>query len=156
VTGRVVTLQLAEDGAAPMRAVRAVDAERGRGLIGDRYWAGRGRFSRAGDPTYAVTLVERETLEALWRDHRLALDGPGTRRNVVTEGIALNHLVGRSFRIGAALLRGHALCEPCFELERRTRPGVLGALVHRGGLRAEVLESGLIAVGDPIVPGPPG
>ena len=75
-----------------------------------------------------------------------------TRRNVVTRGIALNHLVGKRFRVGEVLLQGIRLCEPCDHLESLTRPGVRQALLHRGGLRAQILEGGVIRVGDPIAP----
>ena len=63
----------------------------------------------------------------------------------------LNHLVGRTFRVGDVLLRGCRLAEPCSYLASLTRPGVSRALVHRGGLRADVLRSGTLRVGDVIV-----
>ena len=74
-----------------------------------------------------------------------------TRRNLVTEGVALNHLIGRTFRVGAVRMRGVRLAEPCVYLEQLTgHAGVRAALVHRGGLRAEVLDDGELRVGDAI------
>ena len=74
-----------------------------------------------------------------------------TRRNLVTEGVALNHLVGRTFRVGGVRLRGVKLAEPCVYLEQVSgHAGVRAALVHRGGLRAEILDGGELRVGDAI------
>ena len=86
------------------------------------------------------------------REPRLrgAIEPIETRRNVVTRGVALNHLVGKRFRVGEVMLQGIRLCEPCEHLESLTRPGVRAALVHRGGLRAQILEGGAIRVGDSI------
>jgi MOSC domain-containing protein YiiM len=77
-----------------------------------------------------------------------------TRRNLVTEGVALNHLVGHEFRIGAVRMRGLRLAEPCAYLEQLTgHDGVRAAFVHRGGLRAEILDDGELRVGDGIAVG---
>ena len=73
------------------------------------------------------------------------------RRNVVTRGIDLNALVGRRFRVGDVECVGRRLCEPCAHLQRLS-PGTLRPLVHRGGLRADLLGDGVIRVGDPVSP----
>jgi MOSC domain-containing protein YiiM len=96
----------------------------------------------------AVTLIEIEALEALQRDYQVELDPALSRRNIVTRGVPLNHLVEREFRIGDVVLRGTRLCEPCAHLERLTAKGAMRGLIHRGGLRADILEGGTIKVGD--------
>ncbi len=72
------------------------------------------------------------------------------RRNVVTHGIELNALVGRRFRVGNVECLGQRLCEPCSHLERLTTKGALRELIHRGGLRADVLGDGEVNLGDVI------
>jgi MOSC domain-containing protein YiiM len=133
----------------PLESVRAVA---GRGLEGDRYYLREGTYSRQEGPDREITLIEIEALEALARDYGLTLDASESRRNVTTRDVALNHLVGRTFRIGEATVHSLRLCEPCGHMERlcgkRVRPG----LVHRGGLRAEIVRDGVIRVGDPIEP----
>ena len=124
--------------------VRAVAAK---GLEGDRYFLGLGSFWKP-KPDYEVTLIEIEALEALQRDYGVALVPAEARRNIVTRGVALNHLVGREFQVGEAILRGLRLCEPCAHLERLTRTDVIRGLTHRGGLRAQILIGGTITVGD--------
>jgi hypothetical protein len=139
--GTVVGLALAPTATAPMVSVDTARALSGRGLDGDRYAAKAGTFT-PGDPSlrgYDLTLVESEALAGL--------DLADARRNVVTQGIDLNALVGRRFLVGDVECIGQRLCEPCSHLERLTEPGVLRGLIHSGGLRADVLSDGDIEVG---------
>ena len=126
-----ITLVVDESGA--IRAVDAVHAEPGRGLDGDYH--------------SDLTLIASEALEGLERDTGVRVPGAATRRNVVTRGVDLNALVGRRFRVGEAECLGQRLCEPCSHLERLTTKGVLRGLIHRGGLRADILTDGRIGVG---------
>jgi len=143
--GSVAGLLVAPEAEAPLLAVESVVAIAGRGLEGDRYAAGRGTFSGPGRG-YQLTLVEAETLD------ELDVSWERARRNVVTRGVALNPLVGRRFRIGEVECIGRRLCEPCAHLERVSGAGLLRPLVHRGGLRADILVGGTIELGDELVP----
>jgi MOSC domain-containing protein YiiM len=148
-SGRVEALALAEEAEAPMVVVDEAVAKAGRGLEGDRYFEGRGTFSNAYARGHDLTLIEAEALEGLkLSSGRLAAEE--ARRNVVTRGIDLNALVGKRFVIGEVECVGQRLCEPCAHLERLTEPGTLRGLVHRGGLRADVLTDGTVRVGDEI------
>jgi MOSC domain-containing protein YiiM len=141
--GTVEAILVAPDAELPLVRVERAEAVAGKGLAGDRYHDGRGTFSGPGRG-YQLTLVEAEALEAIdlsWED---------ARRNVVTRGIALNELVGRHFTIGRVECIGRRLAEPCAHLERLSRPGILRPLVHRAGLRADILVGGPIASGDSI------
>ena len=149
-SGVVVAIHLAPAAGAPTRAVEEARAVPGRGLEGDRYFERKGTYSRQPGSGRAITLVEDEAIEALHHEGGIELPPGGTRRNVVTRGVPLNHLVDRDFRIGNVLLHGTRLCEPCGHLERLTQKGVRRALVHRGGLRADILTEGTIRVGDAI------
>ncbi len=153
--GTVVSLHIASAARAPLKSVAEVYARPGKGLEGDRYFKEVGTYSREPGPRGAppareVTLIELEAIEALKRDYGIELDPGESRRNIVTRGVPLNHLVGREFRVGDVALRGIRLCEPCAHLEELTRRGVLRGLVHRGGLRAQILTDGAIRVGDPV------
>ena len=149
--GRIESIHIATTAEATMRGVAEIRAIAGVGLEGDRYATRTGSFSAKPKPGRQITLVEAEAIEALERELGLKLAPGETRRNLVTRGVALNHLVGREFQVGAVRLRGHELCEPCGDLARMTgKPQILPGLVHRGGLRAEILEGDLIRVGDPI------
>ena len=129
-----------------MRAVSRIRLIAGIGLEGDRYAAGRGHFSPMPGTGRALTLIEAEVLESL----DVALRPGEARRNVTTRGIDLNALVGRRFRVGAVLCEGMRLCEPCAYLEGLLEKSLLQPLLHRGGLRADVLEDGEIRVGDSV------
>lgn len=150
--GTVVAIYIGRSAAEPMNSVERVKAVPGTGLEGDRYSAAQGTFfpGRAGYPDKEVTLIEQEALDALLAEYRVELRAHESRRNLLTSGVALNHLVGRRFQVGKATLCGIRLCEPCGHLERLTGRSLKG-LVHRGGLRAQILAEGEIQVGDPIV-----
>ncbi len=147
--GTVEAIYITARAGAPMEARAEVQAWAGKGLEGDRNFdPGDGSANpKAGRN---ITLFEGETLEALRRDYGLELDASGTRRNVITRGVPLNHLVGREFMVGPVRVRGLKLAEPCSYLESLTVKGVLKALVHRGGLRAEILSDGVVRVGDAV------
>jgi MOSC domain-containing protein YiiM len=152
VRGSVVSIQIAPSGEAPLRAVPEVRAVAGRGLEGDRYFLGAGTYSDKPGPDRNVTLIEAEALEALARDDGVQLAEGESRRNIVTRGVALNHLVGRTFQVGEVTLRGVRLCEPCEHMEKLSgKKGARKGLVHRGGLRAEIVQGGVIRAGDPVV-----
>jgi MOSC domain-containing protein YiiM len=146
--GAVVSLHIAPTAEAPMTAIEQGRACPGKGFEGDRYFAELGTYSNQPGPSREVTLIEIEAIEALKRDYEIELEPGDARRNVVTRGVPLNHLVGCRFRVGEVTLRGIRLCEPCSHLEDLTEHGVSRGLLHRGGLRAEVLTSGVIRVGD--------
>ena len=143
--GTVAAILTAPDAESPLHRIDTVEAVAGRGLEGDRYYDGRGTFSKPGRG-YQLTLVEAEVLDELY------LPWEQARRNIVTHGISLNALVGRRFKVGYALCIGRRLAEPCAHLERLSRLGLLRPLVHRAGLRADILESGAVSVGDAVEP----
>jgi len=147
-SGRIVEIHIVETKGGDPRRVESVRAVAGKGLEGDRYWA-KAEAGQTGTKRQ-VTLIESEALAALARDYGVELAGGETRRNILTAGVPLNHLVGREFRVGECVFRGRELSEPCGYLESKTREGVRAALVHRGGLRAEILNDGTLRAGDPI------
>ena len=151
LTGVVELLAIAPVVEAPMQLVEQARAIAGRGLEGDRYADGSGTFSPHGAhrPGYELTLIAAEVVEELSaRDAHL--DFASTRRNILTRGIDVNNLVGRNFSIGDVQCRGQRLAEPCAHLERLQGPGLLRPLIHRGGLRVDILNDGYIAQGSPI------
>jgi hypothetical protein len=142
--GLVEALVIAPAAEAPVVLVNEALAIVGQGLQGDRYTAGAGTFA-SGRPGSALTLVDAAVLDTfdLHLDHR---------RNVVVRGTDLNALVGREFPLGEARCRGRRLCEPCAHLDRLNGGGVLRPLVHRGGLRADIISDGTVRVGDRLTP----
>jgi len=157
--GTVVSIHVASEASGQMKCITEVRAVPGRGLEGDRYFTGTGFYSKKSSfGGREVTLIEIESVEALFRGvlnaegERLgiSLTAADTRRNIATSGVPLNHLVDREFHVGAVLMRGMRLCEPCKHLEDLTQHGVVSGLIHRGGLRAQILTEGLIRVGDAI------
>ncbi len=142
--GKVVSINITPSAEEPMQTVEEVRAIPGRGLEGDRYFDNKGR---APEPRRELTLIEAEAIEAMKRELDVDYALSNSRRNVVTRGVPLNHLVGKEFWVGEVKARGIMLCEPCAHLQRLTIKQVLPGLVHRGGLRAQILTEGTIRVG---------
>ena len=153
----IAEILIADSPASPAVALPSVRAVPGRGLEGDRYFHGAGTFSpRPQKPDFEVTLIQREHIDAFASGSGITFGPADARRNLVTQGVDLNALVGREFLVGTVRIRGLRLCEPCRYLAGKTSPEVLRGLVHKGGLRAQILTEGVIRVGDPIVEVPPG
>ena len=149
--GYVCQILIASSPSSAMESKSRVRAVPGKGLQGDRYFQGVGTFSPpTPKPDYELTFIEQENVEAFVAESGLAFTTADARRNVVTLGVRLNDLVGEEFCVGAVRIRGIRLCEPCSHLAKRTSPEVLKGLVHKGGLRAQILSEGDIGVGDKI------
>ena len=149
--GTVVSILVAAEAEGDMHRRSEAQAEAGRGLVGDRYYAGVGTFSNPHARGHDLTLIEQDVIDdlgGLFAGYR----AEDARRNIVTRGIDLNALVGWHFRIGGVECVGQRLCEPCAHLDRIAVKGALRPLVHRGGLRADVVTSGRITIGDPVEP----
>lgn len=152
MSGKVISIHTTPSAREPMTAVNQVVAVAGLGLAGDRYHGHTGTYSETPGTGRDVTFIAAEALETLTKEHGITLAPGESRRNVTTKGIDLNALVDRDFRVGDVVLRGMRLCEPCEYLQEHTgKDGLLKALVHRGGLRAEIIRGGTIRVGDEIV-----
>lgn len=136
---------------APQIEVPSVRVVVGKGIEGDRH------FGKRKVPGENLTLVEAEELEAFAQEQGVPVDLSGSRRNIVTRGVRLNDLVGREFRLGTALLRGVELCEPCsvmgrlYALPDWPGPRTVRQMLHRAGLRADVLQTGVFTVGDTLL-----
>ena len=147
MSGHVEAIFVASERGERPAPVDRVRAYAGRGLQGNRY------FWEGGDapPGRGVTLIAAEAMDAVALEGNISIEPAATRRNVLTRGIDVNELVGKRFRIGDVECEGVELCEPCAHLESMTQPGVIKALVHRGGLNADILSDGEISIGDPVV-----
>jgi MOSC domain-containing protein YiiM len=147
--GTLDSIHIASAARSAMESIDEVRVVPGVGLEGDRYAKKQGTFYKP-EPDFELTLIEAEAVEALQREYGVGLAAGDARRNFVTRGVPLNHLVGREFKIGDVRIRGIRLCEPCSHLEAVTCKRLIKGLRHRGGLRAQILSEGVIHVGDEI------
>ncbi len=148
--GTLESIWIAPHAAAPAIARGEVRAIAGLGLDGDRHALGTGTFPSRLTGS-ALTLIEAEVCASF----APALEPSVHRRNLVTRGIELNRLVGHEFWIGEVRCRGVRLCEPCVVIQRYAERPILRSLVHRGGLRADILSDGTLRAGDPVRAGAP-
>jgi MOSC domain-containing protein YiiM len=150
MTGQLVAIYTTTTGGEPMDGHNERRAIAGAGLEGDRYATKLGEYSERGGPGREVTLIAREAIAAA-NERGVTIAEHETRRNLVTEGVDLANLIGKTFAVGEALLVGVRDCPPCAYLEELTRPGVKAALEGGGGLRADVVRDGTLRVGDEVV-----
>ena len=143
LTGVVEHIHIGRLGETHMTELNEVEAIREVGLAGDRYSIGGG-FWRDDRVSRSLTLIEAEAIETVAEESSIELTPDEMRRNLTTRGIRLNDLVGRLFWVGRVLARGTRLCEPCTHLVNMTGKPILYPMVHRAGLRADLLTSGLI------------
>jgi len=146
--GQVLSIFVRSKPNEPVVEMDEVLAVPGKGLEGDYYFSGR--TSKRYDPGRELTLIEKEALTAIENERNISLNPGESRRNIITENVPLNHLVGKEFRVGEVTLKGIRLCEPCLHLSELTKKDVIPALVHRGGLRAQIITRGNIRAGDPV------
>ena len=143
MTATLIEINLAGSRGQPQQTVAEAALVAGEGLKGDRYFGAPG----------VVSLIEREAIEAFNAAHETKVEAVATRRNLLTEGIRLNPLVGRSFWIGDVELEGMELCDPCSTLGRLlatdtvTPAQVVRGFAVSGGLRAYVRSDGIIRPG---------
>ena len=124
-------------------AIDAVTTIAGRGIEGDRYCA------LDTEPSRQITLIECEVIDQFNQETASEFSYEMFRRNLITEGVQLNNLVGQTFYVGEVWFRGHALCEPCRYLQDRLKvTDLVKRLTHKGGLCCEVLTGGTIRSGD--------
>lgn len=144
-TATLVALGTTTAAGVPMEPRSSLRLAIAQGVVGDRYERARNAGHFKGHPDMEVTLVEEEDA------HAVGVEPLALRRNLVTRGVSLESLVGRTFRVGGAVLHGVRPCLPCGYLEKHlARPGLKAAL--RGGLRARIVQPGEVRVGDAVEP----
>jgi MOSC domain-containing protein YiiM len=127
----------------PLVEVPQIECVAGRGIRGDRFYDYRDNYKGQ------ITFFSFEVFERLTRHFGLTDKSPGAaRRNVVVSGVELNDLIGEEFSIQGVRLRGTAHCKPCYWMDEAIAPGAERFLQGNGGLRAQILSDGVIAVGD--------
>jgi len=155
MTAAIASIHIATSTGADMMSIPSAELQAGRGMVGDRYHAGEGKFSAKlmakGEDDWQVTLVEAEEIDRFVAAEALDFGHSDFRRNIVTRGIRLNPLVGERFTVDGIEMEGVRLCEPCAYLAGILTDRLLPAMVGRAGLRARILTSGTITVGGDIL-----
>lgn len=148
----IIAIFVASNKHARQFAVDSVQVKAGKGIVGDRFFGLRQKQHGKN-----LTLIESEVIGEYNRHFKQSIPLSATRRNLITQGIHLNHLIGKTFKIGNTLCRGIELCEPCLVMARNfpgsilSQTDIINAFVNKGGIRAEVLADGILHVGDEIV-----
>jgi len=150
--GRVKGIYIAPKMGANVSGHQKISVRAGKGIEGDRYFSntGKNRSNYKGQPDWEITLIESEVIVAFNQDTGNKFHESDFRRNIVTEGVRLNDLVGKTFNINGVSFFGVQLCEPCASRQKRLAVKILPDLIGKGGLRAQIRGVGLLNVGDAI------
>lgn len=151
-TGTITHLNLTAAASLPMESPTSLSLVAGVGIEGDRYATQKGYYSDRPELGRQITLFEIETLEALQRDHDVVLHPHEHRRNITVEGVPLNHLVGRRFKVGNCILEATRLSTPCKHIEDVTGKRISRWLINRSGLNCIIIKGGLIEIGNAVQP----
>jgi MOSC domain-containing protein YiiM len=151
MTAAISSIYIATTTGADMQSVSTAELQAGKGIVGDRYYSGEGKYSAKlmakGEDDWQVTLIEAEEIDRFVADKDLDFSHSDFRRNIVTQGIRLNPLVGKRFTVDGIEMEGVRLCEPCAYLAGLLTERLLPGMIGRAGLRARILTSGTITVG---------
>ncbi len=157
LNAHIKAIYLATSAGAKMESVHSAKLDANKGIDGDRYAMGIGAYSATGPAKVRhISLISLSGIETandrLKAGNEPAFDASETRRNIVLEGITaaeLNNLVGKRFQLGNIQILGTELCTPCERpAQLLSRPSFMDAFEGRGGIRAEVLSSGILSIGD--------
>ena len=141
--GKVVEIGIANIKGNQIQKVNKVEALKGKGLKNDR------KYSENNQKKRQVTLIEIENINHFNNISNTNIHPVDFRRNIITENVRLNELVGKEFFVGNIKLKGHDLCRPCKYLQDKLKQNnFVKEFLHTGGLRCEILTSGKINVGD--------
>ena len=143
---KVILIGISKIRGGPITSVKSVDAIMGKGLVGEKH------FQENNEKRCQITLIEIENINHYNKITGTMIPAINFLRNIVTEGIQLNVLVGKEFFIGTVKVKAHDLCRPCKYLQESVQQkNTVKELLHTGGLRCEILSSGKICVDDQII-----
>ena len=144
--GKVLEIGISENKSSKIVSVNEVEAIKGKGLIGEKH------FKEDNKKRSQITLIEIENINHYNKITGTKIPAINFLRNIVTEGIRLNVLVGKEFFIGKVKVRAHDLCRPCKNLQEfLQQKNTVKELLYTGGLRCEILSSGKIFIDDQII-----
>ena len=140
---KVVEIGITDTKGNQIKNVNDVEALEGKGLLNDR------KFRENNQKERQITLIEIENINYFNNKYKINIPPVNFRRNIITENVKLNDLVGEEFFVGKVKLKAHDLCRPCKYLQNKlNQNNFIKEFLHKGGLRCEILTSGKISVGD--------
>ena len=145
MSGKVVKIGISKNKGGKIVSLNDVEAIKGKGLVSERH------FKENNEKRRQITLIEIENINRYNKITGTTIPAINFLRNIITEGIQLNVLVGKEFFIGAVKVKAHDLCRPCKYLQELLKQNnIIKEFLYKGGLRCEILTSGKIYISDKI------
>ena len=141
----VIKLGIAQNRSQKIQEIEKIELLPGKGIVDNRH------FQENNNPKSQLTLIESENIDYYNKKFNVQIPYVNFRRNIITKGIELNKLVGKQFVVGKIKVKGNDLCRPCKHLQEILgQKDIIKEFLQKGGLRCEILTSGIIEVGDKI------
>ena len=141
--GKVLEIGITNNKGGQIKNVSKIEVLKGKGILNDR------KFRENNQKESQITLIEIENINNFNKLYKNNIAPVDFRRNIITENIRLNELVGKEFLVGNVKLRAHDLCRPCKYLQEKLKQNnFIKEFLQKGGLRCEILTDGKINVGD--------
>jgi len=151
--GKLLFIHIASSASEKMQELSVAELVTDKGIKGDRYFEGTGKYSHISD-VRDVTIIEKEVLDALeqnqppLQEKSITLKPNEHRRNLTSQGVPLNYLVGKKFKVGEVILLGGRLNFPCKYLANLLKKPLLLPLYNRSGINCKVIKGGTIRIND--------
>lgn len=145
IMSKVLHIGISSVSGTKIKSLNTVKAVKGKGLLNDRH------YKDDNNNIKQITLIEIEKINNYNKKFNKNISPLSFRRNIVTQNIDLNNLVGKKFNIGTVNLKAHDLCRPCKYLQNSlNQENIIKEFLHSGGIRCEILSDGIINVGDEV------
>jgi len=143
--GKIEAISITNISEANTFYVNQAYLEKGKGIVNDRY------YENFKEKKEQVTLISLEEINAFNNQVNQNIEPKDFRRNIIVSGIDLNKLIDKQIKINQVILKIHEICQPCKYLQDRLKlPSLVKLLVNKSGVRAEIIKSGNLSVGDTI------
>ena len=143
--GKIEAINISNISEANTFYLNQVYLEKGKGIVNDRY------YENFKEKKEQVTLISLEEINAFNNQVNQNIEPKDFRRNIIVSGIDLNKLIDKQIKINQVILKIHEICQPCKYLQDRLKlPSLVKLLVNKSGVRAEIIKSGNLSVGDTI------
>ena len=142
---KVIKIGITKNNNQEIVNVSEIELIAGKGIKGDRH------FQDFNDPYNQLSIIESENINEYNKKYNLNIPYLNFRRNIITEGIKLNDLIGKKILIGEIQLNVIDLCRPCRHLaEKLGKDNIIKEFLRKGGIRCEIINDGKISVNDQI------
>tara|TARA_Y100000590_G_C15156883_1_gene802062 strand:- start:91 stop:531 length:441 start_codon:yes stop_codon:yes gene_type:complete len=143
--GEVFQIGITQNSGEEIINANSILAIAGKGLENDRF------AKKNNDKGNQLTIIQKEIIDEYNKNQGTSIPYINFRRNIISKNINLNEMIGKIIKIKNIEIKVIDLCEPCNHLQKLLKQeNLVKNLLHKGGIRCEILKGGKINIGDKI------